>query len=209
MSQYGQDEFVRSNFFPDLLNGTYVEVGAYDGLTLSNTVLFERLGWSGVCVEATREDFERLQANRPGSDCVFGASYDRDGTVVFRRVDGAPRMLSGVAEAHDPRHVARIEREGGSLEEVVVPCHRLDGLLAARGIVHVNYMSIDVEGGEAAVLMGLGSAAANVDVMTIEDNYGQAAVFDEILFETHERRPASLGCDLLYVRRGFVYTKGK
>jgi FkbM family methyltransferase len=204
MSQYGQDVFVRDTFFPDLLDGTYVEVGAYDGLALSNTALFERLGWRGVCVEATLEDFERLKVNRPGADCVYGASYDRDGTVVFRRVDGAPRMLSGVAESHDPRHVARIQREGGSLAEVVVPCHRLDGLLAARGIARVNYMSVDVEGGEAAVLRGLGAAAAGVDVMTIEDNYGQAALFDEILRDTHERREASLGCDLLYVRRGFA-----
>lgn len=51
-----------------LLGGqhTVVEIGANDGLHMSNSYFFERhLGWRSLCIEANPRTFQRLLANRP------------------------------------------------------------------------------------------------------------------------------------------------
>ena len=64
-SQYGQDVYLINSIFPDRINGYFVDVGAYDGITLSNTFILEKhLGWSGICIEPNPEAFEKLRANR-------------------------------------------------------------------------------------------------------------------------------------------------
>ena len=51
-SQTGQDRLLFEHFFRGKRNGVFVDVGAYDGTTFSNTLFFERsMGWSGLCVE--------------------------------------------------------------------------------------------------------------------------------------------------------------
>jgi hypothetical protein len=59
-SQYGQDIFI-SGLFQGKKDGVFVDIGAYDGIIMSNTYYLEReLGWTGVCVEADKEIYERL-----------------------------------------------------------------------------------------------------------------------------------------------------
>jgi len=42
--------------------GRFLDIGAYDGHTLSNTQRLVELGWTGVCVEASPRVFKRLEA---------------------------------------------------------------------------------------------------------------------------------------------------
>jgi hypothetical protein len=44
--------------------GFYVEIGANDGVTFSNTKTLEDLGWDGICVECNPQAFEKLDENR-------------------------------------------------------------------------------------------------------------------------------------------------
>ena len=76
-----------------------------------------------------------------------------------------------------------------------VPRHRFCG------VTHVDYLSLDVEGAETAVLSGFDLARVTVDVITVEDNYGERAKFDAILGPTHDCVGRIGDCDLLYVRR--------
>ena len=49
-SQFEQDKFVYENFFQGKTDGYFVDIGAHDGTTFSNSRFFEELGWTGVCV---------------------------------------------------------------------------------------------------------------------------------------------------------------
>lgn len=48
--QHGEDAYIKT-LFPDNYIGTCIEVGAYDGISLSNTYFFEQKGWKSLCIE--------------------------------------------------------------------------------------------------------------------------------------------------------------
>ena len=69
VSQEGQDRIILDLFFREngeyKRGGIFIEVGAYDGVTISNTLLMEReLGWTGLCLEPIPERFTQLRNNR-------------------------------------------------------------------------------------------------------------------------------------------------
>ena len=64
-SQYKQDKFLSERIFQNKRNGYYVDVGAHDGISLSNTYFFEKeLGWNGVCIESNSLVYQKLIQNR-------------------------------------------------------------------------------------------------------------------------------------------------
>lgn len=201
--QLGQDELVYNHFFKGRPGkGTFLEVGASDGVQFSNTLFFEReLGWRGMCVEANPADYELLCQNRRSIN-VFGAAYDRQGVVSFRCNTGRTKQLSGVEESYHPLHAQRIASElqewGGSTRLTTVPCFTLTDTLLAHDMPVVDYMSLDVEGAEMRVLRGIDFDRITVKVMTIEDNYGQEAELDELLLPRGFAKLGRVSHDLIY-----------
>jgi FkbM family methyltransferase len=166
-SQYGEDLLIW-NFFRRKRDGFYVEVGAYDGTALSNTYFFEALGWEGVLVEPVPEYYQSCLSSRPYSRVVNAAAGRGDGPrrTSFSIAEGVG-TLSFMKDS--PRHVDRILREGGSLRSIEVPLYSLNEILADyQGAV--DFISIDVEGAEMDVLMGLDLNRFRPRMLVIEDN---------------------------------------
>ena len=67
-SQNGQDKFLLNTLFKNKKNGFFVEVGADDGIDKSNTFMFEKIGWQGICIEPSPERFLKLAENR---NCIL------------------------------------------------------------------------------------------------------------------------------------------
>jgi hypothetical protein len=75
-SQLGQDLAVLKAF-KDKTNGFFIEIGASDGMELSNTYLLEtKYNWKGICVEPIPRRFELLCKNRPNSWCSDRAVFN-------------------------------------------------------------------------------------------------------------------------------------
>jgi FkbM family methyltransferase len=140
-SEVGQDEWVHS-LHPT--PGYFVDVGAYDGVAYSNTYALEQLGWSGLCVEPESDAFGRCQAARSCPVMCVAAS-DYDGRIPF---DGAV-----VGRGH-----------------YVAAARTLDHMLAEVEATQVDYLSIDVEGHELAVLAGIDLYSWGVQLLTVEHN---------------------------------------
>ena len=63
-SQLNQDINV-IEFYKEKKNGFFVDVGAYDGIEFSNTLLLEKeLEWNGICIEPGKRFFQKLTENR-------------------------------------------------------------------------------------------------------------------------------------------------
>lgn len=61
---------IYAKYFPDVKDGTFVEVGAYDGYEFSNTSCLSDIGWNGLYIEPIEEFYNRC-LNRHMNNKVF------------------------------------------------------------------------------------------------------------------------------------------
>lgn len=83
LSQAGQDAWVFGEAFNEMRKGFFVDIGAHDGVTISNTYLLDRrYGWVGLCIEANPVTFELLRQSRRAT--CLNICLDREpGEVEF------------------------------------------------------------------------------------------------------------------------------
>ena len=83
-SQSEEDTVAEARYFHNLHNGTFLELGALDGTTFSNTRFFEeQRGWRGVLIEANREEFEKIPETRTEAIAVHAAICAQSQDVHF------------------------------------------------------------------------------------------------------------------------------
>ena len=106
-SQLGQDLKVLKHY-NNKYNGFFIEIGASDGIELSNTYLLEtQYGWKGICCEPIPNKFEKLVKNRPNALCCNKALYNQSNLIVDFDVAGKYDLLSGISkyiDAHKTTH---------------------------------------------------------------------------------------------------------
>ena len=133
--------------------GSFVEIGALDGVLFSNTYLLEKcFGWSGLLIEANSQNYARLQTSGRSASKVHSAvcKEQAGGFVNFTR--------SGVNVAAQLNTMSKLfrKRHGNAnkpAEHELVPCRPLSTLMADAGLRGgANFLSLDVEGAEEVVL---------------------------------------------------------
>jgi len=134
------------NFFKQSRSGMFVEVGANHPTKENQTWFLEQQGWAGVLVEPNPDLFRLLCEQRPRSRAVqaaVGAPGQPDEVELFLGMDHLHSTLAPVLG--DPM----------SGKTVRVKLRTLNSILAEIGVTKIDFLSIDVEGMELAVLQGL------------------------------------------------------
>ena len=174
-SQYGQDRFLNETFFKNRTNGVFLDIGAHDGKTLSNTFFFEKaLNWKGLCIEPHPKVFSQLKENR---NCLLveGCAWNEDTTKKFRMIEGYSEMLSGLVDSYHPSHVDRSNAEVSSMNQTVTDiedrCYDINKLLIDNNLTSIDFMSIDIEGGELEVLKCIDYKEVKINIILAENNY--------------------------------------
>jgi FkbM family methyltransferase len=179
-AQHKQDEFLEKVVFKGFKNGVYVDVGAHDGLSINNTLYFEKENdWTGINIEPMKKIYDRLVQNRPKSLNINCAVSVENGYSDFIEVDGYPEMISGLVSDYDNRHYYRLDRElahyGGKKQIVKVKTCRLDTIFQENNVTHVHFLSIDVEGAEFSVIKSIDFDKVFIDVILFENNYSDTS----------------------------------
>ena len=108
--------------------GTFVELGALDGVTGSNTILLERcFGWNGLLIEANPGNYDRLirGSQRAATKTHAAVCDSKTGTVRITMQPGPVAGQVDVAGASRARN-----RTGYHIDRVVsVPCRPLPTLM--------------------------------------------------------------------------------
>ena len=202
LSQYGQDKFI-VEYFKFMKNGVFIDIGANDGKTLSNTYYLEKeLSWNGIAVEPSPKVFKRLEKNR---NCILlnACISDNTGNAEFLELSGHTEMLSGLVDKYDSRHIKRIDDEieefSGDKNYIQVPCYKLEDVIKEEGLSKINYLNIDIEGGEFDVLKSIDFTNLDIDIIGIENNYKENNI-KNYLHQFGYNLIAIVGSDEMYKR---------
>lgn len=126
--------------------GYAADVGANNGLFLSNTKLFEDKGWYVLCIEPNPLLAEEGRRNRKLWRQV--ACGDRDGEILDFYAVGDPPYGSESGFHND--QVSTVIKQ-----RFPVSAHQLDALLHHSGFPRLDLLCIDVERHEMQVLKGI------------------------------------------------------
>ena len=129
-SQAGEDYFLLKSFFSEPLKcgGTFVEMGAYNGITFSISLFFEKyLNWRGLLIEANPDNYKQVLQNRPNTT-AFGlaASYCPERHIKFSGGGGGGKIID------EKMHTLLKAADGKRVIEV--PCVPLGGMLRRAGL---------------------------------------------------------------------------
>ncbi|RMH46453.1 MAG: FkbM family methyltransferase [Alphaproteobacteria bacterium] len=201
-SQAGQDAFLDRVVFRGKRGGVFAEIGAYDGVTGSNTLFFELFrGWSGLLVEASPTHHAAAVASR-GVPCLNLAVAGRAGEVEFLDIRRGLTQMGGIAGSLGEAARAAIEADPRTEARLVrVPARPLAEILDEAGLRRLDYLSIDIEGGELEVLRGFPFAEFEIAAWSIEVNTPSPEI-EEIMRGSGHRLAAHVGVDQIWLRGG-------
>ena len=173
-SQLLQDAFA-SFIVGDLFDKTFLEFGATDGISLSNSYMLEtNFGWTGVLAEPSPQWHNELKNNRPNTkiltDCIWKKSGEKlnffvsDVGVLSTLVDFKHSDLSTM-----PGNTELRIQDG---KVVKVKTISINDVMEK----HLNgnapsYLSIDTEVSEYEILKSMDFKKYRPVVLTIEHNY--------------------------------------
>ena len=167
-SQLGQDT-AALKFYNNKREGYFLEIGASDGLNLSNTYLLEKeYGWKGICVEPIPAIFEQLVANRPNSHCCDNAVYNTSNETVTFDIANNYTLLSGIS-ANIDKHTTAVNANKTTISVKTITLNDLLDKYSAP--TFIEYLSLDTEGSEYEILKSFNFAKYIFGLIDVEHNY--------------------------------------
>lgn len=141
-SQYGEDQWIVDNLkLPK--HGYFIDVGAADGVTYSNSYYFEKNGWHGICFEPNPQNyaFAKLFRDNVKKIAISSKVGKQKFIVSNESADWSRLALNGQPKSND------------SL--ITIETKSLDLIIKENNIKSVDLLSIDTEGTEIDVLDSL------------------------------------------------------
>ncbi len=166
-SQLMQDLFVlyELNF---KRNGYFVDFGATNGVSLSNSYLLEKeFEWKGILAEPAKcwhDDLRKNRVNHIETNCVWRDSIS---VLSFNEVDNPEFSTISDYNASDVHTNQR--NAGHSYEVNTISLTDLLDKYAAPKVI--DYLSIDTEGSEYDILKNFDFDKYKFRVITVEHNY--------------------------------------
>ena len=154
-SQHGEDILV-SNLLNQIVS--FIDIGANDGVFLSNTYLFAKKNAFGLCIEPSKSCFWKLRLNHllhPKVKCINSAISNFDGFSDFKE-DGYEGLLSSIT---DSKKGSTYKVKTRTLKQIINKNDRFK---------NADIVSIDVEGFELNVLDGSGNSLKDVKIIILE-----------------------------------------
>lgn len=165
-----------TQYFNGKREGVFVDVGANDGITWSNSLSLEvNFNWKGICIEPHPGAFLKLIKNRNNATNLNCAVSKNEEELDFMVIDGYAEMLSGLVSTYDQQHLQRIKQEtsahGDTVTVTKIKCKSLTSILNENNISHVDYLSVDTEGAEISVIESIDFNQHTYDLISLECNY--------------------------------------
>lgn len=160
-SQFGQDVHLMTHVYPNKKNGYFVEIGAHDGVNMSNTLLMENeFEWRGLCIEPNPRNYAKLVKARKCQKSPYAVYNVDDVEVDF--MDDPKGGCSGIADT----------ATGAKFPIIKVKTKKLTTLLQKHNAPRfIEYLSIDTEGSEYDILAAHDFEKYRFGYICVEHNF--------------------------------------
>lgn len=213
--QWRQEAVFDNLFYPtgkETHAGIFIEVGAWDGVDISNTYYLEKCkGWSGLLVEPIKSKAEQAEHNRwipVWNGCVGNVN----GETKFLHVLGYSEMLSGINDNIHPKHRERINKEVSDYKQkteiIKLPCKTLNSLMTEYNLPKVDLLSLDAQTAEFSILKAYDPLHSPIKAILLDFN---GINKDEISnwFSEHDYNlywKSECSDEVLYINENFQWT---
>ena len=201
-SQAGQDKMIKKNFFDGKKNGFFIEIGAYDGICGSNCYHFERfLNWDGIAIEPSNIQFEKLKKNRK-CKVLNNAISDEVKEVEFIEVTEGLTQMSGINDSSFKRNINIISNNQISkTKSINLKTITFDEIVPKN--IDIDYLSIDIEGGEMNLLKSIDFKINKIKVISVENNIPKEQNFKNFFEEINFTYLDRIGQDEIFYNRNY------
>lgn len=158
-SQYKQDVFV-SFLSKTWIDPVFLEIGAGDGVSLSNSYLLESLfGWNGTLIEPNQVFETQIKATRTAEFCAMAITTL---PVEFLRLHPGKRGEFSKTTIDDL---------GDGAETYLVKTIQARDLFLRYEFADLSYLSLDIEGNEELILEEMFQTSCRPFFITVEHNF--------------------------------------
>ena len=164
----GQQDILFSLLFPGK-NRIFVDVGARDGVFISNTYILEKEhDWNGICVEPHPELFKELIKKRqvPCLNIAIADVAEVGVNLEFAMWKEGPIGHSGLSEYYNDKHLGMLKDY--EHEMIMVNCFPLKKILRDNNIKRVDVLDIDVEGAETSTIHSINFEECHFNLIATE-----------------------------------------
>lgn len=190
-SQSGEQKIIL-NYFGDGIRGAgpemrdsfrWLSCGENDGETFSNVRALALMGLSGVAIEPAETAFSKLKAlyaDRPDVQCINAAITTQDGPLDF--YSSGTHLKKGdtdLLSTTRPEELARWQKSGEVFTKTTVRGITFNTLLKETGLTRADFISIDAEGVDLAILTQIDLTALGTRMVCVEVNRNDQKPFDE------------------------------
>ncbi len=175
-SQNSEQDIILTHFNGRI--GTFLDLGAFDGIRLSNVRALAELGWSGVMVEPSPGVFIKLKENYKDFplielyECAVG---DVTAELPFQNNENAV----GSFHKHETKRWEGVE----TFDEIPVQCIEINELIAKSKYKQFDFISIDCEGVDYDIAIRLNYDTLGTKMVCIEFNGVDQARYDAIFLK--------------------------
>lgn len=152
-------------YFKDTPKGTFLDLGANDGITFSNTRALALRNWSGVLVEPSPKAFERLKTLYNGHKGFYLYQYaisSHNGKAILQESGNLCNAADvGLVSTFHAQEVDRFKRTV-KYEPIEVKTFKWKTAINRWKIKDFTMISMDVEGDEMSILPHMDLSKTNL-----------------------------------------------